>query len=131
MTPLQSLILPRRAALRRRLFQRRRHLRISVAGAFKFQAVRVVAQRSSVAEASSWLAANAWFHSAKCRLLATMVAACSRRTSPAARLAEQRAVMLPAPALKAPPGLVHRVAVPTESLQNPLAVYDALPEVTP
>lgn len=48
---------------------------------------------------------------------------------PARRLAEERAVMLPAPALKAPPRLVHRVAVPAESLQHPLAVYDALLEI--
>ena len=47
---------------------------------------------------------------------------------PARRLADERAVMLPAPALKAPPLLVHRVAIPTESLQHPLSVYDALLE---
>jgi transposase len=47
---------------------------------------------------------------------------------PAIRLAAERAVMLAAPALKAPPILVHRVAIPTESLQHPLAVYDALLE---
>lgn len=48
---------------------------------------------------------------------------------PASRLAAERAAMLPAPALKAPPRLIHRVAIPTESLQHPLAVYDALLEV--
>lgn len=48
---------------------------------------------------------------------------------PAQRLAEERAVMLPAPALKAPPRLMHRVAIPTESLQHPLSVYDALLEI--
>ncbi|GMU44954.1 MAG: hypothetical protein AMXMBFR25_29400 [Lysobacterales bacterium] len=50
---------------------------------------------------------------------------------PAVRLAEERAVMLPAPALKAPPKIAAKVAMPVESLQHPLAVYDALLEVTP
>lgn len=50
---------------------------------------------------------------------------------PVVRLAEERAVMLPAPALKAPPRVVAKVALPVESLQHPLAVYDALLEVTP
>lgn len=50
---------------------------------------------------------------------------------PAVRLAEERAVMLPAPALKAPPRVATKVAMPVESLQHPLAVYDALLEVTP
>ncbi len=45
---------------------------------------------------------------------------------PALRLAEERAVMLPAPALKAPAPVHQRVALPVESLQHPLAVYDAL-----
>lgn len=45
---------------------------------------------------------------------------------PASRLAVERSVMLPPPALKAPPRQVNRVAIPTESLQHPLAVYDAL-----
>jgi transposase len=48
---------------------------------------------------------------------------------PAHRLAEERAVMLPAPALKAPPPTPARVAMPVESLQHPLAVYDELLEV--
>lgn len=48
---------------------------------------------------------------------------------PARRLAEERAVMLPAPALKATASLPSRVALPVESLQHPLAVYDALLEV--
>ena len=48
---------------------------------------------------------------------------------PAVRLAEERAVMLPAPALKAPPAVPARVAIPVESLQHPLAVYDELLEV--
>ena len=48
---------------------------------------------------------------------------------PAVRLAEERAVMLPAPALKAPPRIVQRVAIPTESLQHPLSVYDELLEI--
>jgi transposase len=48
---------------------------------------------------------------------------------PAVRLAEERAVMLPAPALKAPPRVATKVAMPVESLQHPLAVYDALLEV--
>ena len=50
---------------------------------------------------------------------------------PAVRLAEERAVMLPAPALKAPPRVATKVAVPVESLQHRLAVYDALLELTP
>ena len=50
---------------------------------------------------------------------------------PTVRLAEERAVMLPAPALKAPQLMPQRVALPVESLQHPLAVYDALLEVTP
>ena len=37
--------------------------------------------------------------------------------------------MLAAPALVAVPILRHRVAVPIESLQHPLAVYDELLEV--
>ena len=45
---------------------------------------------------------------------------------PAVRLAEERAVMMPAPALKAAGLIVQRVALPIESLQHPLAVYDAL-----
>ena len=45
---------------------------------------------------------------------------------PAVRLADERAVMLPAPALKAPAAQPQRVALPMESLQHPLAVYDAL-----
>jgi hypothetical protein len=45
---------------------------------------------------------------------------------PATRLAEEQAVMLPAPALKAQPSLPVRVAIPIESLQHPLAVYDEL-----
>ena len=45
---------------------------------------------------------------------------------PATRLAEEQAVMLPAPALKAQPALPVRVALPIESLQHPLAVYDEL-----
>lgn len=50
---------------------------------------------------------------------------------PARRLAEERAVMLPAPALKATPRLATKVAIPVESLQHPLVVYDALLEATP
>lgn len=45
---------------------------------------------------------------------------------PATRLAEEQAVMLPAPALKAQPAVPMRVAIPIESLQHPLAVYDEL-----
>ena len=48
---------------------------------------------------------------------------------PAVRLAEERAVMLAAPALKAAPPVRQRVVMPLESLQHPLAVYDALLEV--
>lgn len=50
---------------------------------------------------------------------------------PALRLAEERAVMLPAPVLKAPPRVPQRVALPVESLQHPLAVYDELLEAAP
>jgi len=50
---------------------------------------------------------------------------------PAARLPEERAVMLPAPALKASQPMPVRVALPLESLQHPLAVYDELLEVLP
>lgn len=45
---------------------------------------------------------------------------------PARRLAEEQAVMLPAPALQAPAQPPLRVAIPVESLQHPLAVYDEL-----
>ena len=48
---------------------------------------------------------------------------------PAVRLAEERAVMLAAPALKAPKAIAQRVALPLESLQHPLSVYDELLEV--
>lgn len=48
---------------------------------------------------------------------------------PAVRLAEERAVMLAAPALDAPTPIPPRVALPIESLQHPLSVYDALLEV--
>ena len=48
---------------------------------------------------------------------------------PAVRLAEERAVMLPAPALRAPRPIAQRVAIPTESLQHPLSVYDELLEI--
>jgi transposase len=48
---------------------------------------------------------------------------------PVRRLVEERSVMLPAPALKTAATLPVRVAVPVESLQHPLAVYDALLEV--
>lgn len=48
---------------------------------------------------------------------------------PALRLAEERAVMLPAPALKAVPMIPQRVAMPLESLQHPLSVYDELLEL--
>lgn len=50
---------------------------------------------------------------------------------PARRLAEERAVMLPAPALAAAPMVAQRVAIPVESLQHPLSVYDELLEVLP
>lgn len=60
---------------------------------------------------------------ANARVLATTKAV------PAVRLAEERAVMLAAPALKAPAPIRQRVVMPVESLQHPLAVYDALLEV--
>lgn len=47
---------------------------------------------------------------------------------PAVRLSQEQAVMLPAPALQARPPLATKVAVPVESLQHPLAVYDELLE---
>ena len=50
---------------------------------------------------------------------------------PATRLPEERAVMLLVPALKAPPPAPMRVALPLESLQHPLAVYDELLEALP
>lgn len=50
---------------------------------------------------------------------------------PARRLAEERAVMLAAPALGAVPMVAQRVAMPVESLQHPLSVYDELLEVLP
>ena len=48
------------------------------------------------------------------------------RAVPHIRLAEERALMLPAPALRAPARVPQRVALPLESLQHPLAVYDEL-----
>ena len=48
---------------------------------------------------------------------------------PAVRLTEERLAMLPAPALKAQTHAPHRVAVPIESLQHPLWIYDQLLEV--
>lgn len=45
---------------------------------------------------------------------------------PALRLIEERAVMLPAPSLVAAPMVRQRVALPIESLQHPLAIYDEL-----
>ena len=48
---------------------------------------------------------------------------------PASRLPEECAVMLPAPALRAPALAPSRVALPVESLQHPLAAYDELLEV--
>lgn len=50
---------------------------------------------------------------------------------PALRLAEERSVMLPAPSLRSNLAITSRVAVPVESLQHPLAVYDALLELRP
>jgi transposase len=46
--------------------------------------------------------------------------------APMTLLPDERAVMLPAPALKAPPMISQRVAMPVESLQHPLSVYDEL-----
>jgi transposase len=46
--------------------------------------------------------------------------------TPFSLLPDERAVMLPAPALKAPPRMCHRVVMPVESLQHPLSVYDDL-----
>lgn len=45
---------------------------------------------------------------------------------PAVRLAEERAVMLPAPVLQAPTPVPVKVALPIESLQHPLSIYDEL-----
>ena len=50
---------------------------------------------------------------------------------PARRLTEERPLMLPAPALKAAAVMPLQVPVPVESLQHPLAVYDALLEARP
>jgi transposase len=46
--------------------------------------------------------------------------------APMTLLPDERAVMLPAPALKAPTMIAQRVALPVESLQHPLSVYDEL-----
>jgi transposase len=46
--------------------------------------------------------------------------------APMTLLPDERAVMLPAPALKASPSVARRVAMPIESLQHPLSVYDEL-----
>jgi transposase len=46
--------------------------------------------------------------------------------APVTLLPHERAVMLPAPALKASPMIAQRVAMPVESLQHPLSVYDEL-----
>jgi transposase len=46
--------------------------------------------------------------------------------APMTLLPAERAVMLPAPALKSPPAVARRVAMPVESLQHPLSVYDEL-----
>ena len=46
--------------------------------------------------------------------------------APMSLLPDERAVMLPAPALKAPLSVARRVAMPIESLQHPLSVYDEL-----
>ncbi len=48
---------------------------------------------------------------------------------PAVRLAEEQLVMLAPPRLIAPPVVAVRRAVPVESLQHPLSVYDELLEV--
>ena len=50
---------------------------------------------------------------------------------PAQRLIEEQAVMLPTPPLGDEIRPPTRVAIPVESLQHPLAVYDALLEVRP
>jgi hypothetical protein len=50
---------------------------------------------------------------------------------PAVRLEEERAVMPAAPALLGGARRQLRMPVPVESLQHPLAVYDALLEVRP
>src|SRR3984885_14622798 len=46
--------------------------------------------------------------------------------APMTLLPDERAVMLPAPALRAPTMIAQRVAMPVESLQHPLSVYDEL-----
>lgn len=51
------------------------------------------------------------------------------REVPAVRLVQERAVMLAPPALKAVAAAPVRVALPLESLQHPLAVYDRLLEM--
>lgn len=53
------------------------------------------------------------------------------RAVPARRLEEERVVMLPAPALKASSVAPLAMPIPVESLQHPLAVYDALLEARP
>jgi len=61
--------------------------------------------------------------------VANVRAHATTKAVPAVRLAEERAVMLAAPALNAPAPVRQRVALPVESLQHPLAVYDTLLEV--
>lgn len=46
--------------------------------------------------------------------------------TPLSLLPDERALMLPAPALKAPAMIARRVAMPIESLQHPLSMYDEL-----
>jgi len=48
---------------------------------------------------------------------------------PAVRLLKEQAVMLAPPKLFAPSQVLERRAMPVESLQHPLAVYDELLEV--
>jgi hypothetical protein len=48
---------------------------------------------------------------------------------PAVRLLKEQAVMLAPPKLFAPSQVPERRAMPVESLQHPLAVYDELLEV--
>lgn len=61
--------------------------------------------------------------------VANMRVHATTKAIPATRLAEERAMMLPPPTLTAPVRIKQRVAIPTESLQHPLSVYDDLLEI--
>jgi len=87
---------------------------VPLAATLKADGLLLTAQAANL-HVRRWLdeVANARIHGTTCAV-------------PALRLAEERAVMLAAPALKAQPPQPVKVAVPIESLQHPLSVYDEL-----